>query len=244
MPGNLARPVRRGAVRKRTRELREPRRTAYPTEGSRPSRCLAALVWLFSVKGMPVWAQSLRDVTGSRSSATVTRREKKCLAHIPWPAGTVHSHSTRTRNSARSGSAASFLMLSFWSGMSRRDRDWPPSMTVKSPIGTGPSRTRPMPTYPSWGWTNTRAPGWRRCEWRAPPTAAARAHIAVTPRVFPGTGLVISEQYVVVGAVPFTWGSFRLLTAGLRFGDRLDPSADSGLGTPSPRRGNTGRTRR
>ena len=31
MPGNLARPVRRGAVRKRTRELRAPRRTAYPT---------------------------------------------------------------------------------------------------------------------------------------------------------------------------------------------------------------------
>jgi hypothetical protein len=31
MPGKLARPVRRGAVRKRTRELREPRRTAYPT---------------------------------------------------------------------------------------------------------------------------------------------------------------------------------------------------------------------
>jgi hypothetical protein len=31
MPGKLARPVWRGAVRKRTRELREPRRTAYPT---------------------------------------------------------------------------------------------------------------------------------------------------------------------------------------------------------------------
>ena len=32
MPGKLARPVRRGAVRKRTRELRKPRRTAYPTD--------------------------------------------------------------------------------------------------------------------------------------------------------------------------------------------------------------------
>jgi len=32
MPGKLARPVRRGAARKRTRELREPRRAAYPTE--------------------------------------------------------------------------------------------------------------------------------------------------------------------------------------------------------------------
>lgn len=31
MPGKLARPVRRGAVRKRARELRAPRRTAYPT---------------------------------------------------------------------------------------------------------------------------------------------------------------------------------------------------------------------
>jgi hypothetical protein len=32
MPGKLARPVRRGAVRKRTRKLREPRCTAYPTD--------------------------------------------------------------------------------------------------------------------------------------------------------------------------------------------------------------------
>ena len=31
MPGNLARPVRQGGCRKRTRELRAPRRTAYPT---------------------------------------------------------------------------------------------------------------------------------------------------------------------------------------------------------------------
>src|SRR6266516_3150352 len=31
MPGNPARPVRRGAVRKRTRNQRTPRHTAYPT---------------------------------------------------------------------------------------------------------------------------------------------------------------------------------------------------------------------
>ena len=35
MPGNLVRPVRRGAVRKRTRELRAPRRAAYPTDSAR-----------------------------------------------------------------------------------------------------------------------------------------------------------------------------------------------------------------
>ena len=38
MPGKLARPVWRGAVRKRTRELREPRRTAYPTATPAASR--------------------------------------------------------------------------------------------------------------------------------------------------------------------------------------------------------------
>jgi len=45
MPGNPARPVRRGAVRKRTRNQRAPRRTAYPTV--RPARFSGCLcVWL------------------------------------------------------------------------------------------------------------------------------------------------------------------------------------------------------
>ena len=36
----------------------------------------------------------------------------------------------------------------------------------------------------------------------APLAASACTHIAVRPRVFPGTGLVISEHYVIVEAVP------------------------------------------
>src|ERR1700745_2678318 len=43
--------------------------------------------------------------------------------------------------------------------------------------------------------------GLETLEWLAPLAATACAHIAIRPRVLPGTGLIISEQYIVVDAV-------------------------------------------
>ena len=67
MPGNLARPVRRGAVRKRTRELREPRRTAYPTD---VGQCAAA------------------EIADGRAGARPSRTAARCRGPGTWPVTT------------------------------------------------------------------------------------------------------------------------------------------------------------
>src|SRR5580704_14439646 len=74
MPGNLARPVRRGAVRKRTRELRAPRRTAYPT------------LAISTVPTLVIIADD-RTMTSVRDPASVMTAGAAILARELSPAG-------------------------------------------------------------------------------------------------------------------------------------------------------------
>jgi len=90
MPGNLARPVRRGAVRKRTRNQRAPRHTAYPTNLSNGAQVPAGR----HVSAVPVSkvAGGARILDGVVADALDTEYENgvaDVLAYLAGEAATV-----------------------------------------------------------------------------------------------------------------------------------------------------------
>ena len=76
------------------------------------------------------------------------------------------------------------------------------SKGLRTLIGTSPFEDTPDANVPVVGVVDEDAnSGLETLEWLTPLAAAACAHLAIRPRVLPGTGLIISEQYVVVDAV-------------------------------------------